>query len=286
MISLLEVLDIDMEIGEVVILLVLAVVSSLATRMVYEQMNLQSKEGFADETAKIPIQNILKHIQMNSAIVPKSDSQYWEAADEPMEAIHLKQLPGGVVFKTLRIENVGGYTPGIVLCDSPNCHISGQSWGVYMPPKKMTEASVDYVHHQNGYIATDDKTRKQIQREFAEPGLSVSEATNRVKVYPPVIETAPQQNLPVAPVSLPSLPKLQTQSQQTPKCPVEGEVRLWNGACMSQSRMENEFKYWTSPNKVSEYKRKGQYYSNVVPSLRRLNESYQKVTGKQYPIPA
>ena len=282
MISLLEVLDIDMEIGEVVILLVLAVVSSLATRMVYEQINLQSKEGFTDETAKIPIQNILKHIQMNSAIVPKSDSQYWEAADEPLEVIHLKQLPGGVSFKTLRIENVGGYKPGVLLCDSANCHIGGQSWGVYMPPKKMTDASVDYIHHKNGYIATDDKSRKQIQREFTEPGLSVSETTNIIKVYPPVIQIAPPQNLPVAPVSLPNLP----QPQQAPKCPVTGEIRIWNGACMSQSRMETEFKYWTTPSRVSEFKRKGQYYSNIVPNLRRLNESYQKVTGKQYPIPA
>jgi len=111
LISLLEVLDIDMEIGEVVILLVLAVVSSLATRMVYEQINLQSKEGFTDETAKIPIQNILKHIQMNSAIVPKSDSQYWEAADEPLEVIHLKQLPAVCPLKHFALKMLEDINP-------------------------------------------------------------------------------------------------------------------------------------------------------------------------------
>jgi hypothetical protein len=256
---------------------------------IYEQMNIQGEnkegEGFTDQQQKIPIQTILKHLQINSAILPKNDSQYWEAADQPREAIHLKGLAGGVSFKTLQIENVGGYRPGLLLCDSADCHIAGQSWGVYMPPKNVTEASTDFVHHRNGYIATDETARRQIQRQFNQPGMSISQATNRVKVYPPVIETAPPQTLPVAPVSVPTAPRV-SQTPQAPRCPIAGEVRVWNGACMSQARMENEFRYWTAPQRVAEFKRKGQYYSNIVPNLRRLNETYQTLTGKPFPIPS
>jgi hypothetical protein len=263
-----------MEIQEVIILLVLAVVSSLATRMVYEQTNLQSREGFADETAKIPIQNILKHIHMAFAISPKNDTNYWEAADQPSEAIYIKGLRRGVSFKSLRIENIEGYRPGLLLCESADCATNGRSWGVYMPPKNITDRSIDFVHHVNGYIGAGS-TKSQIEREFREPGLSISlNPPHIVKPYTPTIESPTQSSLSVAPVSVP----------QVPECPTKGEVRIWNGVCMSQSRMENEFKYWTIPHRVAEFKKKGQYYSNVVPNLKKLNDSYKRLTGQPYKI--
>jgi hypothetical protein len=289
--SLLESLDIlGMEIQEIVILLVLAVISSLATRMVvggiYEQMS-QARgegEGFSNEQTKIPIQNILKHLQMNSAIVPKNDMNYLEAADQPQEAIHLKGLTGGVSFKTLKIENIGGYRPGILLCDSADCHIAGESWGIYMPPKNITQETIDFVHHRNGYIATDYSSRKQIQREFNQPSMVLTKP-NIIKPHPPVFDSAPVQELPVAPVSVPVVSYARQEPTQPNKCPVAGEVKIWNGLCMSKTRMETEFKYWTSSQRVSEFKRKGQYYSNIVPNLNKLNVSYKLLTGKDYPIP-
>ena len=286
--SLLESLDIlGMEIQEIVILLVLAVISSLATRMVvggiYEQMS-QDGEGFSNEQRKIPIQAILKHLQINSAILPKNDSQYWEASDQPQEAIYLKGLNDGVSFKTLKIENIEGYRPGVLLCHSPDCHINGESWGIYMPPKNITQETVDFVHHRNGYIATDSTSRKQIQREFNQPGMVLTKP-NIIKPHPPVIDSAPVQSLPVAPVSVPVVSQARRGPPQPNKCPIAGEVRIWTGGCMSKAKMDNEFQYWTAPQRVAQYKRQGEYYSKVVPNLKKLNQTYKQVTGSEYRIP-
>jgi len=252
-----------MEIQSIVILLVLAVISSLATRLVVGGIY----ENFKSDSNSIPIQDILKHISIGSIIVSKNNNEYWSAHDNPNETIHLKGLAGGLIFKSLTINNTQQYRPLLRIATRNDCHTNGESWGVYISPGKSgnIEPSIDIVNHENGYIATDSGiSRTRIQKEFNQPGMSIGILSQNLKIGNSTIETPP----PPPPA---------------PPCPGAGEIRIWNGACMTKNRMDAEFKYWSTPSRVAEFKRKNQF-KNLKENLNKLNQDYKKLTGKPYPL--
>jgi hypothetical protein len=247
-----------MEIQEILLILTFAVITSLASRMVVGGLY----EPFTSSPS-IPIQDILKHIKITSTIVSNNSNQYWTANDNPQETIHISSLPLGLTFNKLTINNTEAYRPFIRLCNTSNCQLNGESWAIYSSSGKSTEPSIDFINHSNGYIASDSgESQKRIQKEFNQPGMSIGILSKNLKIQSTDIE------------SLPPPPP-------APPCPVTGEGRIWTGACMSKDRMEAEFRYWSTPSRVADLKRKNQF-NTLKESMLKLNQDYKKLTGSLY----